>query len=219
MDTQPDTGDTLQVRVYKILVLGNSGTGKTSLVRRSVRSYYSQDYRATIGVDFSLKVINWSQCLELRLEMWDLAGQDRFSHLSRLYYGKAAGALLVCDQQDKKSVEGLVRWKHELDTKTNGTLPSVILANKSDLRPVVETVRGEQDLEMEELVQEVGAAAWTRTSALTGEGVEEGVRTLVWHILEREACTLVRDQLNRSDSIIQLPTVDQSPASKSSCQC
>lgn len=188
MDTG-DTGDNdqLEVRVYKILVLGNSGTGKTSLVRRSVRSYYSQDYR--------------------------------FSHLSRLYYGKAAGALLVCDQQDKKSVEGLVRWKHELDTKTNGTLPSVILANKSDLRPVVETVRGQQDLEMEELVQEVGAAAWTRTSALTGEGVEEGVRALVWHILERDPATLVRDQLNRSDSIIQLPTVDQSPASKNSCQC
>ena len=89
-----------EVRSYKILVLGNSGAGKTSLVRRSVRDYFSRDYRwramedwatshtlpatssqiprATIGVDFSLKLLTWSHNLQLRLELWDLAGQDRW---------------------------------------------------------------------------------------------------------------------------------------------
>ena len=93
----------------------------------------------------------------------------------------------MCDQQDPASIEGLLRWKRELDLKTHGALPSVILANKADLRVADEVARGEEDLAMEQLVQEVGAAAWTRTSALTGEGVEEAVRALVWHILDREA--------------------------------
>ena len=142
----------------------------------------------------------------------------RFSHLSRLYYGKAAGALLVCDQQDPASIEGLLRWKRELDLKTHGALPTVLLANKADLRVADESVRGEEDLAMEELVQEVGAAAWTRTSALTGEGVEEGVRALVWHILDREAATM-REEMARSDSIIQLPVQREPPPPRSQCQC
>ena len=94
----------------------------------------------------------------------------------------------------------------------------MLLANKADLRATDEGVRGEEDLAMEELVQEVGAAAWTRTSALTGEGVEEGVRALVWHILDREAASL-REEMARSDSIIQLPVQREPPPPRSQCQC
>lgn len=112
----------------------------------------------------------------------------------------------------------MLRWKRELDLKTHGALPTVLLANKADLRAADEGVRGEEDLAMEELVQEVGAAAWTRTSALTGEGVEEGVRALVWHILDREAASL-REEMARSDSIIQLPVQREPPPPRSQCQC
>ena len=93
-----------ELKVFKVLILGDSGTGKTALVRRSVHDFFTEGYRSTIGVDFSLKVLRWSEDLEIRLQMWDLAGQDRFNHLSRLYFNKASGALLVCDQGTEKSL-------------------------------------------------------------------------------------------------------------------
>merc|ERR1711872_584728 len=139
-------------------------------------------------------------------------------HLSRLYFSKAVGALLVCDQANKKSVEGLVRWKKELDSKvchtTGLAIPTVILANKEDLRSGENN--NEEDLEMSELAQDLGVSSWIRTSAKTGSGVEEGIRSLVWQILDREqAC--FRD-MERSDSVIRLP-LDHQPRKLGDCQC
>ena len=211
--------DEKELKVFKILILGDSGTGKTCLVRRSVHSFFTEGYRSTIGVDFSLKVLPWSEDIEIRLQMWDLAGQDRFSHLSRLYFSKAVGALLVCDQANKKSVEGLVRWKKELDSKACHTagpaIPTVILANKEDLRSGENN--SEEDLEMSQLAQDLGVCSWIRTSAKTGSGVEEGIRTLVWQILDREQVMGGARELERADSVIRLPREEQTR--RSECQC
>ena len=207
-----------EVKVFKILILGNSGTGKTCLVRRSVHAFFTEGYRSTIGVDFSLKVLPWSEDTEIRLQMWDLAGQDRFSHLSRLYFSKAVGALLVCDQGNEQSVKGMVKWKKELDSKVNPTgglsIPAVILANKEDLRSG--NNNSQEDLEMEELARNLGVSSWTRTSAKTGSGVEEGIRSLVWQILDREQGS--NRELERTGSVIQLPLDDQHKKI-SDCQC
>ena len=163
--------DEQELKVFKVLILGDSGTGKTALVRRSVHDFFTEGYRSTIGVDFSLKVLRWNQDLEIRLQMWDLAGQDRFNHLSRLYFNKAQGALLVCDQANEQSLEGIRKWKKELDSKLSET-PAVILVNKDDLRDD----NDEDDMAMEEIARDLGVLAWIRTSAKTGSGVEEGIR-------------------------------------------
>ena len=163
-----------ELKVFKVLILGDSGTGKTALVRRSVHDFFTEGYRSTIGVDFSLKVLRWSEDLEIRLQMWDLAGQDRFNHLSRLYFNKAAGVLLVCDQSTEKSLEGIIKWKKELDSKLNDNIPAVIICNKEDIRQ--QSMESDDDLEIEEIARDLGVCAWTRTSAKTGDGVEEGIR-------------------------------------------
>ena len=64
-------------RLYKILVIGDLGTGKTAIIKRYVHQFFSEHYRATIGVDFALKVINWDQNTIIRLQLWDIAGQVR----------------------------------------------------------------------------------------------------------------------------------------------
>lgn len=63
--------------LYKILVIGELGSGKTSLIKRYVHQFFSQHYRATIGVDFALKVINYDANTIIRLQLWDIAGQVR----------------------------------------------------------------------------------------------------------------------------------------------
>lgn len=62
--------------LYKILVIGELGTGKTSIIKRYVHQFFSQHYRATIGVDFALKVLNWDANTIIRLQLWDIAGED-----------------------------------------------------------------------------------------------------------------------------------------------
>jgi len=61
--------------LYKILVIGELGTGKTSIIKRYVHQFFSQHYRATIGVDFALKVLNWDPATIVRLQLWDIAGK------------------------------------------------------------------------------------------------------------------------------------------------
>ncbi|CAK6974831.1 Ras-related protein [Scomber scombrus] len=62
-------------RLLKVLVIGDLGVGKTSIIKRCVHQVFSQHYRATIGVDFALKVINWDQTTVVRLQLWDIAGE------------------------------------------------------------------------------------------------------------------------------------------------
>jgi septin family protein len=91
--------------LYKILVIGELGTGKTSFIKRYVHQFFSQNYRATIGVDFALKVLNWDQDTIIRLQLWDIAGE----FLTLAYYVLTVENIFIClcaiCQQVKKDLE------------------------------------------------------------------------------------------------------------------
>lgn len=87
--------------LYKILVIGELGTGKTSFIKRYVHQFFSSNYRATIGVDFALKVIPWDPSTLVRLQLWDIAGQERFGNMTR-WVSECSGVnnsakLIPCD--------------------------------------------------------------------------------------------------------------------------
>merc|ERR1719323_979441 len=123
--------------IFKVPVVGELGCGKTSLIKRYVHQFFSEHYRATIGVDFALKVINYSEDTIVRLQLWDIAGQERFGNMTRVYYRDAAAAFVVFDLTRRATFEAVRKWKEDLDTKvitTDGArIPTILLANKSDL--------------------------------------------------------------------------------------
>ncbi|XP_076844217.1 LOW QUALITY PROTEIN: ras-related protein Rab-32a [Brachyhypopomus gauderio] len=169
--------------LFKVLVIGELGVGKTSIIKRYVHQLFSQHYRATIGVDFALKVINWDSRTLVRLQLWDIAGQSRFGNMTRVYYKEAVGAFVVFDVTRNATFDAVTKWKHDLDSKVklaNGSpIPSVLLANKCDQKKDTSSNAALMDT----FCKETGFLGWFETSAKENMNVEEAARFLVEHIL------------------------------------
>nr|XP_051682895.1 ras-related protein Rab-38-like [Oryctolagus cuniculus] len=176
--------------VYKLLVIGDLGVGKTSIIKRYVHQNFSH-YRATIGVDFALKVLHWDPETVVRLQLWDIAGQERFGNMTRVYYREVMGAFIVFDVTRPATFEAVAKWKNDLDSKL--TLPNgkpvsvVLLANKCDQAKDVLMNNG---LKMDQFCKEHGFVGWFETSAKENINIDEASRYLVKHILANE-CDLM----------------------------
>ncbi|KAF9113960.1 rab32, member RAS oncoprotein [Mortierella sp. AM989] len=174
--------------LYKILVIGDLGTGKTSIIKRYVHNIFSMNYKSTIGVDFALKVIQWSPDTVVRMQLWDIAGQEKFSGLTRVYYKEAVAALVVYDVTRPKTFEAVPKWKSDLDSKVSlpggEPIPVVLLANKVDLQDEGSGLDPEQ---MEKFCEENGFLKWFGTSAKDNNNIEDAARYLLEEIMNREA--------------------------------
>nr|XP_055064760.1 ras-related protein Rab-38b [Misgurnus anguillicaudatus] len=172
--------------LYKILVIGDLGVGKTSIIKRYVHQTYSTNYRATIGVDFALKVLNWDS-ETIRLQLWDIAGQERFGNMTRVYYREAMGAIVVFDVNKLATFEAVSKWKEDLDSKlilSNGQgIATVLLANKCDQNNDFLT---NNSTKMDQYCKENGFVGWFETSAKENININEAANFLVKHIMASE---------------------------------
>ena len=102
--------------MIKILIIGNSYSGKTSMVKRFVKNEFNTEYKTTIAVDFSLKVIQIEEN-EIRLQLWDLMGQDsKTGGINTLFCRGASGALVLADISNEDSLQNTVSWKDQVDS-------------------------------------------------------------------------------------------------------
>ncbi|XP_072766024.1 uncharacterized protein Rab32 isoform X2 [Anoplolepis gracilipes] len=211
--------DEKREHLYKILVIGELGAGKTSIIKRYVHQFFSQHYRATIGVDFALKVLNWDPHTIIRLQLWDIAGQERFGNMTRVYYKEAVGAFIVFDVTRSATLDAVVKWKQDLDSKVQlpdgSPIPCVLLANKCDQQ---KEGLVNSSTKMDEYCKEKNFSGWFETSAKENINIEEAAKFLVNKILQN-------DQVIRGNGA-QDPTdgerfaLSQSPtSSKKSCNC
>ncbi|XP_071804895.1 ras-related protein Rab-32-like [Asterias amurensis] len=204
--------------LYKVLVIGDLGVGKTSVIKRYVHQFFSQHYRATIGVDFALKVINWDADTLIRLQLWDIAGQERFGNMTRVYYKEAVGAFIVFDVTRVSTFEAVAKWKHDLDSKVqlaNGTnIPVVLLANKCD-----QAKEGlvNNSAQMDEYCKDKGFIGWFETSAKENINIDESARFLVTAILANDKTIDHDDKESDADGFAIDSNQDGEQEGKGSC--
>jgi small GTP-binding protein len=162
--------------IRKVCLLGDGGVGKTSLVRRYVEDVFSDSYIISFGTKVSKKVIDLGE-VELTIMIWDILGQKSDDALHAAYYRGANGALLVGDQTRPETMQHLVKWREDFLKASPGAV-IVAAANKSDLESVIQAV------DLQNISTSLGAG-FIRTSAKTGEGVEDLFMTLGRGITER----------------------------------
>lgn len=203
--------------LYKILVIGELGTGKTSIIKRYVHQFFSQHYRATIGVDFALKVLNWDADTLIRLQLWDIAGQERFGNMTRVYYKEAVGAFVVFDVTRASTFEAVTKWKNDLDSKVQlsdgSPVPCVLLANKCD-----QAKEGlvNNTSQMDDFCKEKGFIGWYETSARENINIDEAARFLVTKILEKDKAIGEEDK-DKDRVILDDSNITGKPDKKFSC--
>lgn len=179
--------------LFKIIVVGDIAVGKTSLIKRYVHNIFTENYKSTIGVDFALKVLNIDN-KNVRIQLWDIAGQERFGNMTRVYYKEAVGAVVVYDVTRESTLTSATKWKTDIDTKltipgSDLPIPCILIGNKIDILPKSNPTLNET---MDTYCKDEGYAAWFRTSAKTNIGIEPAIKHLVSLVLKSNTITTPR---------------------------
>ena len=117
---------------YKIMVLGESKVGKTSLIKRYTKDQFGGVYLTTVGMDFQDKIIEIED-KKVRLQIWDTAGQERFRNVTKSYFQSSQGLVLVYDITDRESFEKLNFWVDNIKNNAPENAKFILVGNKCDL--------------------------------------------------------------------------------------
>merc|ERR1712070_575452 len=130
--------------LIKLLLIGDSGVGKSCLLCRYSEDIFNNKFITTIGIDFKIRTIELDG-KKIKLQIWDTAGQERFRTITQAYYRGAMGILLVYDVTDEKSFQNIRSWMRNIEQHANTEVVKVLLGNKCDMvdKKVIETERGQ----------------------------------------------------------------------------
>uniref|UniRef100_A0A7S3AFE2 Uncharacterized protein n=1 Tax=Haptolina ericina TaxID=156174 RepID=A0A7S3AFE2_9EUKA len=194
--------------LIKIVLVGNSGVGKTCIMHRFVKDEFASSTRATIGMDFCTRQLNVntlqasesSVVQQLTVQVWDTAGQEQFHSLTSTYYRKAGGVMVMYDSSNRASYDSLRRWLEDVDSNSEGVV-KMIVATKSDVPSVVPESEGKA------FAAQNGCLFGT-TSAKAGNGVIPAFQALAQAVLaSQEQRERTADSMKESIILNQTRTV------------
>lgn len=172
--------------LLKVIILGDSGVGKTSLMNQYVNKKFSTSYKATIGADFLTKEVTVDDRI-VTLQLWDTAGQERFQSLGVAFYRGADCCVLVYDVNSPKSFETLDSWRDEFliqaSPRDPDSFPFVVLGNKVDMgeeRRMITQKRAHA------YCQQRGQMPYFETSAKDNVNVEQAFEVIARNALQQE---------------------------------
>jgi len=168
--------------LYKVVLIGDSGVGKSNLLSRFTRNEFNLETKSTIGVEFATRSIQ-TEGKTIKAQIWDTAGQERYRAITSAYYRGAVGALLVYDISKHATYKNVERWLAELRENADRNIVIMLVGNKSDLRHLRE-VPTEEAKEF----AEKNKLSFIETSALDSSNVElafQNILTEIYHIMSR----------------------------------
>jgi len=165
--------------LIKLLIIGDSGVGKSCLLLRFSDDSFTPSFITTIGIDFKTRTIEL-EGKRIKLQIWDTAGQERFRTITTAYYRGAMGILLVYDVTDEKSFNNIRNWIRNIEQHATESVNKILIGNKCDMveKKVVDSARGKA------LADEYGIK-FLETSAKNSINVEEAFITLAKDIKKR----------------------------------
>ncbi|OIR58790.1 MAG: Ras-related protein Rab-10 [Amphiamblys sp. WSBS2006] len=167
------------MRTLKLLIIGDSGVGKSSILLRFCEDEFAPSFISTIGIDFKMCDLRVGES-EVRLQIWDTAGQERFRTITTSYYRGAMGIVLVYDTTNEKSFANINNWLSNVEVYCSEDVPMVLVGNKVD----EDKKRRVQHGEGEELAQKIGVDFF-ETSAKTNTNIDELFAALSKKVLEK----------------------------------
>ncbi|ODV71728.1 Rab family GTPase YPT31 [Cyberlindnera jadinii NRRL Y-1542] len=173
--------------LLKIVLIGDSGVGKSNLLSRFTRNGFNLDSKSTIGVEFATKTLEVDG-KKLKAQIWDTAGQERYRAITSAYYRGAMGALIVYDITKPETYENVSKWLKELKDHADDNLVVELVGNKSDL----EHLRGVPTEEAKHFAAE-NQLLFTETSALNADNVDlsfEQVAKAIYNMVKKNQLDL-----------------------------
>lgn len=180
--------------LIKIVLAGDSSTGKSCLLTRFADGYFNQPYLSTIGVDFKLRTVTYDSST-IKLQIWDTAGQERFKVITSSYYRGANAIFIVFDLNNRESFANISKWYHEIRPFTFDNTVMMLVGCKSDLKWTV-TID-----EIKAVAEELGMN-WYVCSASENRGVESLFQSAIRETMDRK---LHRHQYQMKELSIQEP--------------
>lgn len=189
--------------LFKIILIGDSSTGKTNILSQYLYKKFESNTKATIGVEFGGKsfVINGDN---VKAQIWDTAGQERYKSITSAYYKGAQGAFIVYDITRLKTFDNVDKWINDLKANTSEEISILLLGNKSDLQENREVSKEQGESKAQQF--DIG---FLETSALNGDNIDTAFQKLVNEVYNK--CSKVFDSVADVE-IEKGQTIDSSAA-------
>ena len=154
--------------VYKVLLLGDSTVGKTCILLKYTDKIFQETHMMTIGLDYRLKTMTLKSGKEVKLQIWDTAGQDRFRSITKNYYKGSHGIILIYDITSISTFENVKSWVSQIHEEISDKVVIYLVANKIDMEEE-RKIKKEEGIQ---LAEELGVP-FIETSAKTGENIDD----------------------------------------------
>ncbi len=178
--------ETNEANDLKIMIIGSSGSGKTSFVERWTKNRFSKDYKATVISDFGFKIYKYNDNL-YRIQLWDIGGQDKSSSMAKIFARDSYGCVVVTDLSLNETPDEIFNWKEIIRQESsfidNESIPFILIGNKIDL--IEEEEKGKIDERAKNICQNYGFLNYFLTSAKEGININESMKFLIEYIIDR----------------------------------
>ena len=165
--------------MVKVVLVGDSGVGKTNIMSKYLKNEFREDSKATVGVEFGSKQFN-IQGHQIKAQIWDTAGQERYKAITSAYYKGAKGAFVVYDITRKNTFDSVNRWVSDISAAADKKITLLLIGNKSDLEDQRQVTK-EQG---EEKAKELGLA-FMETSACSGDILEKAFQLMINEVFKK----------------------------------